>query len=132
MKHLIPAMVAATLAALPVSAQQWESIETFGGAWDTSWGDVWVMPTGPGYEGTYEDDNGRFWLEFSDHVFEGYWAEDHANERCDYPVMGSYYWARLELGNSGNWPGFRMLWGYCDWGRLDKEWTFRERLPDGL
>ena len=132
MKLSISAAALACLTAIPAQAQQWESIETLGGAWDTNWGDVWVMPTASGYEGTYTDDNGRFWLEFTGHVFEGAWAEDHSNERCDYPVMGSYYWGRLEFSNSDQFPGFRMMWGYCDWGYIDKVWSFRERLPDGL
>jgi len=25
-----------------------------------------------------------------------------------------------------------VLWVYCDDARVDKEWVFRERLPDGL
>ena len=76
-------------------AQQAESIETFGGAWDTNWGEVWVTENGDGtYSGSYEEDNGRFWLEFTDHVFEGIWAEDLADIRCDTPKMGSYYWRR--------------------------------------
>ena len=120
-----------TLAA-PLAAQGWDTIETFGGAWDTNWGDVWVMPTAYGYEGTYATDNGRFWLEFTDHVFEGYWAEDMADVRCDQPYMGSHYWGRLQLANSDSYPGIEMLWGYCGDGRIDKVWTFRERLPDGL
>lgn len=132
MNYLIPTAVAALLAAHPLHAQQWDTIETFGGAWDTNWGETWVMPGGPGYEGTYTEDNGRFWLEFTGHVFEGIWAEDMANERCDYEVLGSYYWGRLELANSNDYPGIQMLWGYCDWGPLDKVWTFHERLPDGL
>lgn len=131
MKALIP--LAALSLATVTNAQQWESIETFGGAWDTNWGDTWVFPAGPSeYEGTYEADNGRFWVAFTDHVFEGYWAEDMSNERCDYPMMGTYYWGRLQLANSANYPGIEMLWGYCDTGRIDKVWAFRERLPDGL
>ena len=132
MRFLVCAAAAALFMSQPLHAQQWESIETFGGAWDSSWGDVWVMPSGPGYEGNYTEDNGRFWLEFTGHVFEGYWAEDLSNERCDTPVLGSYYWGRLELGNSDAYPGFQMLWGYCDWGRVDKVWAFHERIPDGL
>ncbi|MEC3862884.1 hypothetical protein VK792_16440 [Mesobacterium sp. TK19101] len=132
MKHLIPAVVAALLAAPATHAQQWDTIASFGGAWDTNWGDTWVLTGGPGYIGTYTDDNGRFWLQFTDHVFEGYWAEDSSDYRCDYPVMGSYYWGRLELANSSRFPGIQMAWGYCDWGNLDKAWTFRERLPDGM
>lgn len=132
MRHILTAAACAALFALPLQAQQWESIETFGGAWDTNWGDVWVFPSGPGYEGTYDTDNGRFWLEFTGHVFEGYWAEDLADVRCNAPYLGSFYWGRLELANSNNFPGFQMTWGYCDTGRVDKIWTFRERLPDGL
>jgi len=131
-KRTIAASVAALSIAAPLAAQQWESIETFGGAWDTGWGETWAMPTGPGYEGTYSDDNGRFWLEFTDHVFEGYWAEDMADQRCDVAYMGSHYWGRLRLGNSDSYPGFQMLWGYCDTGRVDKIWEFYGRLPDGL
>lgn len=132
MKIWVSLAAAGLMAALPGQAQQWETIETIGGAWDTSWGEVWILPNGPGYEGTYTEDNGRFVLEFTDHVFEGYWAEDMADQRCSRPVLGSYYWGRLQLGNSDRFPGFRMLWGYCDDGRVDKEWVFRERLPDGL
>ena len=132
MRFQILATAAATLLAMPLAAQQWESIETFGGAWDTNWGDVWVFPSEGGYEGTYTEDNGRFWLEYTGHVFEGVWAEDMADVRCDTPNMGSYYWGRLQLGNSNSFPGFRMTWGYCDTGRIDKVWTFRERLADGL
>mgnify|MGYP001555096296 CR=1 FL=1 len=132
MKRATAIAALALLTAPPLHAQQWETIETLGGAWDTDWGEVWVFPRGPGYEGNYTEDNGRFWLEFTGHVFEGYWAEDHANERCDTPYLGSYYWGRLELSNSEHFPGFLMLWGYCDWGRIDKVWSFYERLPDGL
>ena len=132
MTRLLPAALAAFLLTSPATAQGWESIETFGGAWDTNWGEVWAMPSGPGYEGTYTEDNGRFWLEFTDHVFEGYWAEDMADVRCDVEYMGSYYWGRLQLANSNSFPGFQVLWGYCDTGRVDKVWEFRERLPDGL
>lgn len=132
MKHLIPVATAAILFTQTAGAQPWDTIETFGGAWDSSWGEVWVMPGGPGYEGTYTGDNGRFWLEFTDHVFEGIWVEDMSNERCATPYAGSYYWGRLELANSTAYPGFQMLWGYCDTGRIDKVWEFYERLPDGL
>ncbi len=132
MKYILPAAAIAFLSAQPLMSQQLESIETFGGSWDTNWGEVWVMPTNYGYEGTYTNDNGVFWLEFTDHVFEGYWAEDFSDRRCETQVMGSYYWGRLELGNSQRYPGFQMFWGYCDTGRLDKIWTFQERLPDGL
>ncbi|RME13869.1 MAG: hypothetical protein D6801_10390 [Alphaproteobacteria bacterium] len=126
-------LACALLAPGPTAAGQWESIETFGGAWDTDWGAVWAFPSGPsGWRGTYAEDNGRFWLEFTDHVFEGYWVEDKADVRCDTPLDGSHYWGRLQLGNSARFPGFEMLWGYCDTGRIDKVWTFRERLPDGL
>lgn len=128
----IPAALLALLTAAPLAAQGWETIETFGGAWDTGWGEVWAFPTDGGYEGTYTEDNGRFRLDYTGHVFEGYWAEDIADQRCDTPVLGSYYWGRLELGNSDDFPGFRMLWGYCATGRVDKTWTFHERLPDGL
>jgi len=134
MRYSSALAAAALLAAAQTgAAQQWETIETFGGAWDTNWGEVWAMPSGPsGYEGNYTEDNGRFVLEFTGHVFEGYWAEDMADQRCDRPVLGSYYWGRLELGNSNSYPGFQMLWGYCDHGRVDKVWTFKERLPDGM
>lgn len=125
-------LTALFLTAVPAGAQQWESIETFGGAWATNWGELWAMPSPGGYEGTYDTDNGRFVLEFTDHVFEGIWAEDMSDQRCSYPMLGSYYWGRLELGNSANFPGFQMLWGYCDTGRVDKVWTFYERLPDGM
>ncbi|MEM7441173.1 MAG: hypothetical protein AAF393_16370 [Pseudomonadota bacterium] len=131
MKRLIPAF-AAVLIGTPAFAQDWDTIETFGGAWETNWGEVWVYEQGPGYEGTYEEDNGRFWLEFTGHVFEGIWAEDMADQRCDTQQMGSYYWGRLQLANSNKYPGIEMLWGYCDTGRIDKIWTFSERLPDGL
>lgn len=129
------ALIATCLSLATVSAshaQQWENIETFGGAWDTNWGEVFAMPNGSGYEGNYTEDNGRFWLEFTDHVFEGIWAEDMADQRCATPRLGSYYWGRLQLGNSNSFPGFEMLWGYCDQGRVDKVWQFHERLPDGL
>jgi len=132
MRNFISVGAVVFLVGQPLHAQQFDTIETFGGAWDTSWGDVWVMPEGPGYEGTYEDDNGRFWLEFTDHVYDGYWAEDMADVRCSTPVMGSYYWGRLQLSNNSSYPGIQMLWGYCETGRVDKVWSFRERLPDGL
>ena len=132
MKQLFAAPLLALLATQPLAAQQWESIETFGGAWDTKWGEVFAMPTQSGYEGNYTEDNGRFWLEYTGHVFEGIWAEDMADQRCATPQLGSYYWGRLELGNSQNFPGFQMLWGYCDQGRVDKVWQFYERLPDGM
>lgn len=132
MKSLFYAALAASLLAQPAAAQGWESMETFGGAWDTGWGEVWVMPTASGYEGNYSEDNGRFWLEFTGHVFEGYWAEDMADVRCDTPYMGSYYWGQLQLANSNTFPGFEVLWGYCATGRVDKVWPFHERLPDGL
>lgn len=122
-------LLAAALAS-PLQAQ--ESIETFGGAWATAWGELWALPSAGGYQGTYEEDNGRFELEFTGHVFEGVWAEDLSDHRCAVPMLGSYYWGRLELGNSSSFPGFQMLWGYCDTGRVDKVWTFHERLPDGL
>lgn len=130
MKPLRSLTVAALLTTAPAAAQ--ESIETFGGAWDTAWGEVWAFDQGPGYDGTYEEDNGRFLLEFTGHVFEGVWAEDMSDQRCATQMMGSYYWGRLELGNSDKYPGFQVLWGYCDEGRVDKIWTFYERLPDGL
>ena len=132
MRNFISVGAVVFLVGQPLHAQQFDTIETFGGAWDTSWGDVWVMPEGPGYEGTYEDDNGRFWLEFTDHVYDGYWAEDMADVRYSTPVMGSYYWGRLQLSNNSSYPGIQMLWGYCETGRVDKVWSFRERLPDGL
>ncbi len=131
MRHLTLAVLAFCVASTAAQSQMWESIETIGGAWDTKWGEVWILPGGPGYTGTYAEDNGRFELWFTDHVFEGVWAEELADIRCDTQVMGSYYWGRLELGNSNSFPGFQMLWGYCD-GRVDKEWPFYERLPDGL
>ncbi|MBK1636822.1 hypothetical protein [Rhodovulum adriaticum] len=132
MKHLIAAAATALIWAPALQAQAWETIETFGGAWASDWGEVWVMPRAAGYQGTYEEDNGRFTLDYDGHVFVGYWAEDMSGQRCDVPLMGSYYWGRLELGNSSTYPGFRMLWGYCNQGPLDKVWTFYERLPDGL
>jgi hypothetical protein len=67
MKQLFAAPLLALLATQPLVAQQWESIETFGGAWDTNWGDVFAMPTQSGYEGNYTEDNGRFWLEYTGH-----------------------------------------------------------------
>ena len=116
----------------PLVAQDWASTQTFGGAWDTNWGETWVNPTSFGYEGTYTEDNGRFWVEFTDHIYEGYWAEDLSGERCDVEYMGSYYWGRLQLSDASTFPGIQMLWGYCRDGRVDKQWQFTERLPDGL
>lgn len=131
MKRVLQTALAASLIAAPALAQDWATIETFGGAWDTEWGEVWVMPTGPGYEGTYTEDNGRFWLEYTGHVFEGWWAEDHASVRCDVEYMGSYHWGRLEMSNSDHYPGIMMRWGYCR-GPAEHFWSFYERLPDGL
>ncbi|MGH1367500.1 MAG: hypothetical protein ACRBCL_02715 [Maritimibacter sp.] len=126
----LASLLFASALAGPVCAQ--ESIETFGGAWDTAWGELWAMPSVSGYNGTYEEDNGRFTLEFTGHFYEGVWAEDMSDHRCAVPMLGSYYWGRLELGNSASFPGFQMLWGYCDTGRVDKVWAFHERLPDGM
>ncbi len=133
MRPFLPTVFAAAFAAASsVAAQDWADIETFGGAWDTDWGETWVLPTNFGYEGTYTHDNGRFWLEFTGHVFEGYWAEGESNVRCDVEYMGSYYWGRLQLANSDHYPGITMLWTYCREERFDKVWSFTERLPDGL
>ena len=84
-------LLATCATASALLAQQWESIETFGGAWDTNWGETWALPnsTGSGYEGTYTADNGRFVLEFDGHVFAGIWAEDLSNVRCATPQLGS-------------------------------------------
>ena len=132
MKHLTAALLALGLAT-PVAAQDWATITTFGGAWDTQWGEVFVMPTygGSRYEGNYTEDNGRFVLDFDGHVFAGYWAEDMADIRCAQPVMGSFYWGRLEMANSTRYPGIQMLWGYCD-DPVSFEWQYFERLPDGM
>jgi hypothetical protein len=132
MKHTIIAAAFSLLASHPAHSQDWATIETFGGAWDTNWGDVWVMPNQYGYEGTYTEDNGFFGLEFDGHVFVGFWLEDKSDQPCDVPFEGSYHWGRLELSNSDTYPGIQMLWGYCGSGRIDKVWSFRERLPDGL
>lgn len=132
MKLFAPLITAATLLSQPLAAQDWASIETFGGLWDTNWGETWAWQTDYGYQGSYEADNGTFWLEFTGHVFEGYWAEGHSDQRCDVEYMGSYYWGRLQLANSARYPGVEMTWGYCRSGRVDKVWQFRERLPDGL
>lgn len=131
MKHTFYATLCAASLALPVQSQELATIETFGGAWDTSWGDVWVMPSEFGYQGTYTEDNGFFGLEFDGHVFAGYWIEDESSQPCDTPFEGSYHWGRLELSNSDTYPGIDMYWGYCD-ERIDKVWAFYERLPDGL
>lgn len=122
-----------SLAPLGSRALAQESIETFGGAWETDWGETWAFQSedGAAYEGYYLSDNGRFVLEFTDHVFEGYWAEDMSDVECQTPLMGSYHWGTLQLANSEQYPGFEMVWGYCD-GPLDRVWSFTERLPDGL
>lgn len=130
--QLIRTLAALALSALPAFAEEWASIETVGGAWETNWGETWILPSENGYTGTYSEDNGRFELEFTDHVFEGYWAEDMSNEKCATRKLGSYYWGRLEMSNSDRFPGIQMLWGYCEEGRVDKVWSFLERLPDGL
>lgn len=132
MRNLIQAATIAILAAQPLHAQDWATIETFGGAWDTNWGEVWVIPNEYGYEGSYAEDNGVFGLEFDGHVFVGFWVEDMADVECATPFNGSYYWGRLQLANSDTYPGIEMLWGYFDTGRVDKVWSFYERLPDGL
>lgn len=129
MKSIIQVAALTALVSTSVAAQ--ESIETFGGAWDTNWGEVWVFETLGGYEGTYSTDNGAFALEFTGHVFEGFWVEDMADVECAVPFQGSYYWGRLQLANSPKYPGFEMVWGYCD-GPVGRVWEFRERLPDGL
>lgn len=121
----------AVMCASGAAAQDWETMETIGGAWDTEWGEVWVFQNGSRYDGNYSEDNGRFWLEFTDHVFEGYWAEDLSDVRCDVEYMGSWYWGRLELSNSDHFPGFLMRWSYCR-APVDRMWAFYERLPDGL
>lgn len=137
MKHLLRAASIAFCTAqpftvLPLAAEQLATIETFGGAWDTNWGDVWAAPTQFGYEGTYTVDNGYFGLEFDGHVFAGFWLEDKSDQPCDVPFEGSYHWGRLELSNSDKHPGIKMYWGYCGEGRIDKVWSFYGRLPDGL
>jgi len=97
-KHLILAPIDAVFAAAAAQTQKWDSIACFGGSRDTGWGDTWVLTGGPGYIGTYADDNGRFWLEFTDHVFEGYWSENTSDYRCDDPVMGPI------AGGGCTWP----------------------------
>ena len=131
MRRLIKAVALTVLALEPLQAEELATIETFGGAWETSWGEVWVTQTEFGYQGTYTEDNGFFGLEFDGHVFAGHWLEDKSNKPCDIPFEGSYHWGRLELSNSNTYPGIEMIWGFCN-ERIDKKWAFYERLPDGL
>lgn len=43
--------LAVVLGSGSAAAQDWETMETIGGAWDTEWGEVWVFQNGSRYDG---------------------------------------------------------------------------------
>ncbi len=124
MKHWIMA-AALSCSAFAVAAQ--ESVGSFAGTWETSWGAVAIEGDAEGYAGKYGNENGQFFLDWDGGMLTGYWVEDESDQACDEPIAGSDHWGRLLLTNSKDAPGFKMKWGYCD-GELNRDWRFDRRL----
>jgi hypothetical protein len=105
---------------LTVSAQ--EAKINVSGLWDTDWEPLTLKQSGNKIEGEYpEMDNGEVFGTIDGNVFDGFWIEDMANERCSEPLRGRYYWGKFKMVFEGE--KFKAKWGYCHDGTLTRSWT---------
>lgn len=128
--HCLLLALSAGISTNAALAQEAVNLVDLDGRWDTAWGETTMKSTWTGYSGTYEEDNGRFVLEWDGGLMSGFWAEDEADEECSYEYMGTRYWGRLQLTASNQSPSFHMGWGYCDDGPIDKTWQFTKRFAN--
>ena len=89
------------------------SMSIIDGVWSTDEaGDVTFRQTGNQVAGRYVMDNGEVTGTFTGKTFDGFWIEDMAGVKCDYPRNGRFYWGKLRFDVQGN--RFTGKWGYCD------------------
>jgi len=106
-------LVAAPVAAQPHAAQPARPPADFGGAWDSSLGDMKVDQTGSRFLASYPSNHGRISMEVKGNVAEGYWAQSTGAQRCDTMKLDSPYWGRMEMILQPGGRRFEGSWSFC-------------------
>jgi len=106
-------LIAAPVAAKP-HAEPPKPPFDFGGAWDSSLGDLRVDQDGSHFVASYPTNHGRISAEVKGNVAEGYWAQSTGAMRCDSMKLDSPYWGRIEMIAQPGGHRFEGSWSFCD------------------
>ena len=107
-------LVAAPVAAKPHTTAPTPPPADFGGAWDSSLGDMRVDQDGSHFLASYPSSHGRISMQVKGNVAEGYWAQSTGSTRCDSMKLDSPYWGRMEMIMQPGGRRFEGSWSFCD------------------
>lgn len=101
------------------------------GIWNTTRGKATIQVYGKKIKGEYSSNHGELIGEMTyPQRMEGYWIEDHSNEKCTEAKNGRYFWGKVIWEFDQDFCSFKGKRNYCD-KKPSKSWsgTYRQALP---
>ncbi|MEW6035321.1 MAG: hypothetical protein AB1529_01795 [Candidatus Micrarchaeota archaeon] len=92
---------------------------SFGGKWNSDWGEMTLLQNGPNVSGTYEHDEGRIAGTVSGKTLRGQWSEN-AGENAYLPPSNA---GDVELNLSDDCNSIEGAWRYGSEGEFAGEWS---------
>lgn len=82
------------------------------GTYKTTEGMMTLRQHGDRVTGNYTSDNGEITGTLYDTTLDGFWIENHSDQRCSSAKNGRHYWGRISFEFNEN--RFSGTWGYCN------------------